>query len=74
MKIRKLLEDMRGQIIAGLVGVMLLIIVAVAIALPTIQDCVDTAGLGGIPGVIVGFLGLIVACFLLYYIAAFTSG
>ncbi len=54
-----------SQIIKQLIGVLVVIIIGVAVCLPIIANVTSEAGLSGIQGVIVSYLGTFVAIMLL---------
>jgi len=61
-------ESKRGfkaQVVKQFIGVMVVIIIGVAVVLPIITNVTETAGLDGIEGTIVSYLGTFVAIALL---------
>jgi len=55
----------KAQVVKQFIGVMVVIIIGVAVVLPIIANVTETAGLSGIEGTIVSYLGTFVAIALL---------
>lgn len=55
----------KAQVVKQFIGVMVVIIIGVAVVLPIIDNVTETAGLTGITGTIVSYLGTFVAIALL---------
>ena len=51
----------KAQVVKQFIGVMVVIIIGVAVVLPIIDNVTETAGLTGIEGTIVSYLGTFVA-------------
>lgn len=55
----------KAQVVKQFIGVMVVIIIGVAVVLPIIDNVTESAGLTGIEGTIVSYLGTFVAIALL---------
>jgi hypothetical protein len=59
------MKSFKAQVVKQFIGVMVVIIIGVGVVLPIIDNVTDSAGLIGITGTIVSYLGTFVAIALL---------
>jgi len=61
-----------GQIVKGLIGILVITIIAVAVTLPVVAGVVAVANLTGIPAMVVTFFSPLIAVSLLLVITGMT--
>lgn len=58
-----------AQIIRSLVGIMVVVILAVGVTLPIVSTLTASANITGIPAIIISYLSMIIAVYLLLVVA-----
>lgn len=61
----------RGQVTKNFIGLMVLIVIAVAVVIPVVNDVIESANLTGTVATIVGLLPLLIAVALILIIVSF---
>jgi len=61
----------KGQVTQNFIGLMVIIIIAVAVVIPVVQDIVDEANLSGTTATIVELMPLLIAVALILIIVSF---
>jgi len=61
----------KGQVTQNFIGLMVIIIIAVAVVIPVVQDIVDDANLSGTTATIVELMPLLIAVALILIIVSF---